>query len=370
MDVEPIEAIVGVALIGAALVGVVMLRPQVQVDVAQGRYAVARSAASVLGYAYVRMFAYSPNPASDVNQTLAEWADAISRDSGLMLRVNLSLSNGSAVVGSAVVFDNLNRSEAAGLSIAEKPCPVYVMPNGTVLSEIVFEREWYNASAQSGTMDPLRLMVVYYDARNGLPIENSSVTVSAKFECMEATTCAGRCANPAVCSLIDPTLEGNATDVGMIYEFNETKDVVTCTDSGTGDTILVCPLAGQVNVTATYDPGGANLKVSRVAAVVEASPGGYWLDAADHSYTAGETVHLTYHPIYPANWTVRRLSDGLVILTLNDSNALIWDLDDPFGVTPGIFVVEAVGPSGPRAYNVVMVRPYILIVRVEAGARA
>lgn len=355
MDVEPVEAVVGVSLIALALLSVLMVRPNPVTVFPAMREATARSVASTVAYLYVWEYAYGDLDPSEAQAVIENWVDAVSRDSSLAVRVELNLSNGTQILQDSWSYQ-VGDLSSGDVYVVQKPSPVYLAPNDTAVGEIVFCRDPYGMEVPGG-VDPLRLTAVFYDKRSRQPLDVGTVSISAQYTCR--TDCP--CVNTTICSLIDPSLNGQASEEGFLYTFDQEKSLLTCEDAN-GTTVALCPIPGPISVTASYS-GNASATASGTASLQGVPRALSWLTLSMRNASVGQTVVASYAP--SASFRVYSLVDGRVLLT-GSGVSLSIDLSDPFEVLPGPLVVEAV--DGSFTYrDAFFVRPYIVFTRVSMG---
>jgi len=356
LDVEPIEAIVGISLIALALLAVIMVRPNPPSASPALRELSARSVASTVAYVYVWRYAYGELNSSEAQTALQRWLTTISEDSGLGIRVELNLSNGTSVLQTSWSFE-VGDLSVGDVFVVQKPASVFLAPNGTAAGEIIFGRDPYGMEVPTG-VDPLNLTVAFYDLRSRQPLDVGNVSINAQYTC--STTCP--CLNATICTLIDPDLSGSAQESGFLYIFDQRKSLLTC-ETPNGSTVALCPVSGPIDVTASYS-GETTVSATGTGTLLEIPMAVSWLSVSPRNASVGEVVNADLGQT--ADFSVYSLIDGKVILQSSSVTSVSIDLSDPFGVLPGIMVVEA--DAADSTYrNAFFVRPYILFVRVEMG---
>ena len=369
MDIEPLEAVLGILLISAALIGALSIRPQLSLHTEYSRDAVARSLASVYAYYYVHKYAYGSLNGTELNATLANWTAAVSIDSGLNLTVELLLSNGTDVVGNVTVFRQPMEGDT---SIIEKPAPVYTPPNGTRRGYVVLARDVYRYGTEDLKMDYMRAYAVYVDLPSGTPLEakNTSVEVNLPFrDCAE-------CVGAANCTSCPPdhTLSGNASELNLTYFFEDRLDPIEYCWYDNGSVCVTSPYVAAETDTATftfvYDPGigGLNIVAQVEAHMREKNtvPNRPWVEVNEHLLMVGDTLEITYGVV--ANLTIYRLTDGKVLIFVPWVSDYDWNLTNPLEVAPGPCAVYMVYVDDEyNSSNAIIIAPYILIVKVVAS---
>jgi len=367
MDVEPLEAVVGILLISAALIGALSLRPGLSLHVEYSRDAVARSIASVYAYCYVHKYAYGPLNGTELNATLANWTAAVSLDSGLNFTVELLISNGTDVVGNVTVFNQTIRGDR---SVVEKPTPVYLPPNGSRGGYIVPGRDVYRYGTSDLRMDYMRAYVIYVELPSGTPLEAKNVSVEVDLPFRDCAECVGavNCTNCPP----DHTLSGNANEDNFVYSFEDRLNPIEYCWYDNGSVCVISPYAGtetdKATFTFVYDPGGLNMTAQAEATVREKStvPNRPWVDVDKHLLMIGDTLHISYGAA--ANLTVYRLIDGKVLIFVAWVSNYEWELTNPLEVAPGPFAVHMThGDDEYNSSNAIIIAPYILVVRVVAS---
>ncbi len=367
MDVEPLEAIVGIVLISIALMAALSLRPQLTLKTEFSREAAARSLASVYAYYYVHKYAYGPVNGTELNATLANWTLAASRDLGRNLTVELLISNGTDVVGNVTVF----RQEISGdRSIVEKPAPVFLPPNGTRAGYIVPARDVYRYATQDLKMDFMRAYAVFVDLPTGTPLEARNVSVEVTLPHRDCPIGAQNCTGcpPSF------TLGGDADERNFTYSYEGRLDPIEYCWFSNGTVYVTSPYVGGPSDTAeftfTYDPGVGGLNiVVRVESEMREKltlPNRPWVNVSSHLLLVGDVLRVDYGSA--GNLTIYRLTDGKLLLFVPFVSSYEWNLTNPLEVVPGPCAVHMIHTDDEyNSSNAFIITPYLLIVRVVAS---
>ncbi len=368
MDVEPLEAVLGIVLIGIALTTVLALRPRVEISSELYRRQVARSLASVAAYYYVHEFAYGPLNGTELSATLYNWSLAVATDTGLSLVVQLVVSNGTGEAGSFYVINQTLRGD---VTVVEKPAPVYLPSNGTVKGFIVPARDVYRYGTQSLDMDYVRVYSTFVHLPSGVPAEEKNVSVDIDLPYQSCGSCTG-CHNCTSCPP-DHSLSGNGDyQNGTYFYEGRLEPIEYCYHS---DGTFCCPLApcesaGSMSIRFVYDPGAGHLNiVADAQAPVREKvtvPNRPWVDVDKHMAFVGETISISYG--VAGNMEVRSPVTGKLLFNVSGVSSYNWRLNDPLRVSPGPWVIHMTRADDEyNSSNLVLIAPYVLFVRVYAA---
>lgn len=419
MDVEPLEAVLGIVLIGIALTSVLALRPRVHLSSELYRRQVARSLASVMAYYYVHKFAYGPLNGTQLNATLHNWSLAVAADTDLRLAVELGISNGTGMAGSCFVF---NQTLQGDITVVEKPAPVYLPPNGSVKGYVIPARDVYRYGTDDLKMDEVRAYATFVQLPSGVPIKNETVEVEIDLpfrdceECLEGENCTQQTifchigsSNPfcdlcdclactvevtncTLCSGCPPdhTLSGNASEVNLTYYFSAKLDPIehcylnttyccyyligSSCGSISGPNCVTSPYKGSetdvITIKFTYDPGVGGLNIVAQAEgqlrEKETVPNRPWVDVDRHLAFVGESISISYGSV--ADLEVISAMTGKVLLRIGGVSSYTWDLVDPLTVSPGPWIIHMSHVDDEyNSSNLVLIAPYVLFVKVYAA---
>ncbi|MDK2463386.1 MAG: hypothetical protein QI223_01230 [Candidatus Korarchaeota archaeon] len=420
MDVEPLEAVLGIVLIGIALTSVLALRPRVHLSSELYRRQVARSLASVVAYYYVHEFAYGPLNGTQLNATLYNWSRAVADDTGLRLVVQLGISNGTEMAGSYYV---INQTLIGDVTVVEKPAPVYLPPNGTIRGYVVPARDVYRYGTEDLKMDEIRAFAAFVYLPSGVSVESRTVDVEVDLPFRDCGSCVGEenCTSQTVNCILEPdnpfcdlcdcvlctveinscticsgcppdhTLSGTAEEENLTYQFSSKldpiehcyQDIEYCCNylfgspscgNTTGSTCVTSPYKSSEDDTIlikfVYDPGTGGLNIlAEVAAPVrekQTVPNRPWLDIDKHLAFVGESIEITYGSV--GDLEVRSAITGKVLFRLNGVGSVTWELTDPLLVSPGPWIIHMSHMDDEyNSANLVLIAPYVLIVKVYAA---